>query len=78
VAGTLVHRRPHGAEAIRDAIAETITPPPAARRSLAWGQETETAIRAVPTETGPSVNFCDPHSSWQRGTNESANGLLRQ
>jgi IS30 family transposase len=70
----------HGAEAVRDAIAETITTLPAQlRRSLTWDQGAEMAQHArLRIETGLAVYFCDPHSPWQRGTNENTNGLLRQ
>jgi IS30 family transposase len=70
----------HGAEAVRDAIAETITTlPQQLRRSLTWDQGSEMAQHVqLKIDTGLAVYFCDPHSPWQRGTNENTNGLLRQ
>jgi IS30 family transposase len=82
--GTRVKNGPalagHGAEAVRDAITRTITTlPEGLRRSLTWDQGAAMAQHArLRIDTGVEVYFCDPHSPWQRGTNENTNGLLRQ
>jgi IS30 family transposase len=70
----------HGAEAVRDSIAEAITTlPEQLRRSLTWDQGAEMAQHAqLRIDTGLPVYFCDPQSPWQRASNENTNGLLRQ
>ena len=70
----------HGALAVRDAIAATIATLPAALRlSLTWDQGIERSEHLQLTiDADLPVFFCDPHSPWQRGTNENTNGLLRQ
>jgi IS30 family transposase len=70
----------HGAEAVRDAIAASITTlPDQLRQSLTWDQGAEMAQHAqLRIDVGLAIYFCDPHSPWQRGTNENTNGLLRQ
>jgi IS30 family transposase len=70
----------YGAEAVRDAIASTITTLPGQlRRSLTWDRGKEMSQYAqLKIDTGVQVYFADPYSPWQRGTNENTNGLLRQ
>jgi IS30 family transposase len=68
------------AEGVRDAITDKITTLPAAlRRSLTWDQGLEMRRHAEITIAADlPIYFCDPHSPWQRGSNENTNGLLRQ
>ena len=69
----------HGAEAVRDAIAASITTlPEQLRRSLTWDQGAEMAQHAqLRIETGLAVYLCDPRSPWQRGSNENTVSVLR-
>ena len=89
--GTLVERSsryvillhlPHGrtAEDVRAALTRQISKLPAElRRTLTWDQGKEMADHVrFATDTNMQVYFCNPHSPWQRGSNENTNGLLRQ
>jgi transposase, IS30 family len=89
--GTLVERTtrftmlvplPGGHDA--PAVAAALTPviaglPGALRRSLTWDQGWEMRAHAqIAVAADCEIYFCDPHSPWQRGSNENTNGLLRQ
>lgn len=89
--GTLVERAtgyvrllhlPHtrSADVVADAMIASIAELPATlRRTVTWDQGHEMAQHArIKADAGIDVYFCDPHSPWQRGSNENTNGLLRQ
>jgi len=78
---TLLHLpNGHGADAVQEAMVEAMSHLPATlRRTLAWDQGIEMANHvAIANATELAIYFCDPHSPWQRATNENTNGLLRQ
>jgi IS30 family transposase len=89
--GTLVERKTgfvlllhlpqdHGAVAVQQAmIAKMSQLPKILRQTLTWDQGREMANHAqIAAATDLDIYFCDPHSPWQRGSNENTNGLLRQ
>jgi len=70
----------HGALAVQLAIVAKMAQLPAIlRHTLTWDQGAEMANHAaIAAATELNIYFCDPHSPWQRGSNENTNGLLRQ
>ena len=70
----------HGAIEVRDQMITAIQKMPAGlRKTITWDQGTEMAKhQEIKVATGVDIYFCDPHSPWQRGSNENTNGLLRQ
>jgi IS30 family transposase len=89
--GTLVERKTritmlvrlpgeHSAQSVADALITTLSELPAPlRRSLTWDQGNEMFHHPrIEAATGIRIYFADPHSPWQRASNENTNGLLRQ
>ena len=70
----------YGADAVQTAMVEAMSRlPEHLKKTLTWDQGKEMANHVQITQaTDLAIYFCDPHSPWQRGSNENTNGLLRQ
>ncbi len=70
----------HTSESVRDEMIRAIKlMPHELRKTVTWDQGSEMASHAeIAIATNIKIFFCDPHSPWQRGSNENTNGLLRQ
>ncbi|MGN6577505.1 MAG: IS30 family transposase [Nocardioides sp.] len=70
----------HGADAVQEAMVAAMSQlPQTLKKTLTWDQGIEMANHVqIAAATDLDIFFCDPHSPWQRGSNENTNGLLRQ
>jgi IS30 family transposase len=70
----------HGADAVQEAMIHAMAQLPAVlKQTLTWDQGREMSNHVqIAAATELDIYFCDPHSPWQRGSNENTNGLLRQ
>jgi IS30 family transposase len=70
----------HDAEHVAQGVSSVFSQLPAhLRRTLTWDQGSEMVKhQQIKAATGIDIFFCDPHSPWQRASNENTNGLLRQ
>lgn len=76
----LLHLPAHNSSELHMSLVKLLNElPPSLRRTVTWDQGTEMAKHLdITADTGTKIYFCDAASPWQRGSNENANGLLRQ
>ena len=76
----LLHLPAHNSSVLHAALVRLLNElPPTLRRTVTWDQGTEMAKHLdITADTGTKIYFCDAASTWQRGSNENTNGLLRQ